>query len=177
MTKEALLILFGDQLEELTLYALKRIGNVEDARDMVGEVALALMSRSEDAGEIRCPMAYFKTSLRHLTFDMHKKSANTVSLDDKGESCIAKTYEQEFERETGLSELLTWLDQQLTSCPPEIAEAFRLRYLDGYPLKEVAKIVGIPANTLAQRFRRLRKQIRKSYPEMWATFVLIFKCV
>ncbi|HPK15732.1 MAG TPA: RNA polymerase sigma factor [Clostridia bacterium] len=177
MEKEALLMLFGNHLEELTLYAIKRIGNVENARDMVSELALALLSRSEDSEEIRYPMAYFKTSLRNMVYDTRNEKTASIPVDPCDPLWNSTISERQLEQETDLVELLAWLDQQLVSCPPQIAEAFRLRYLDGYPLGEVARMVDIPANTLAQRFRRLRMQLKKSYPEIWATFVLVFKIV
>ena len=50
-----------------------------------------------------------------------------------------------------------------------------MRYLDGYPLHEVARKIGIPANTLAQKFKRLRGSLLKSGPDLWL-MILMFHC-
>ena len=70
-------------------------------------------------------------------------------------------------------EFLLSLNKQLEKYPPDLAEAFYMRYLDGYPLQEVALKMGIPANTLAQRFRRLRKALASSDLQLLC-MVLIF---
>ena len=70
-------------------------------------------------------------------------------------------------------EFLLSLNKQLAKYPPDLAEAFYMRYLDGYPLQEVARQMGLPSNTLAQKFKRLRKALALSDMRLWL-FVITF---
>ena len=67
-------------------------------------------------------------------------------------------------------EFLLSLNKQLAKYPPDLAEAF---YIDGYPLQEVARQMGLPSNTLAQKFKRLRKALALSDMRLWL-FVITF---
>ena len=70
-------------------------------------------------------------------------------------------------------EFLLSLNKQLAKYPPDLAEAFYMRYLDGYPLQEVARQMGLPSSTLAQKFKRLRKALALSDMRLWL-FVITF---
>ena len=42
---------------------------------------------------------------------------------------------------------------------PEMQEAFRMYFFDGYSLEEVADKLGVSKNTLSQRFTRIRTRL------------------
>ena len=171
MDKNELIEEFSKCRENLERYAVSLTGNIEDAEDLVSDLCIALLERNTDVEEIRFPRAFFNTSLRHMVYNSSLRKGRCICIDPTGtelNSIIAKSA-----NDMAHIEFLLSLNKQLAKYLPDLAEAFYMRYLDGYPLQEVARQMGLPSNTLAQKFKRLRKALALSDMRLWL-FVITF---
>ena len=160
MDKSELIEEFSQCRKNLERYAVLLTGNIKDAEDLVSDLCIAILVRNTDVEEIRFPKAFFKTSLRHMAYNRSSRKGKCICVDPT--STELNLIIAESTSDMTHVEFLLSLNKQLEKYPLDLAEAFYMRYLDGYPLQEVALKMGIPANTLAQRFRRLRKALASS---------------
>jgi RNA polymerase sigma factor (sigma-70 family) len=86
-----------------------------------------------------------------------KKAVREVSEDP--EIIAINPAKEDVESRLAYRELAQWLRKELSTYSPEMQEAFKMYYLDGYSLEEVAKQLGIRKNTLSQRFSRMRNKL------------------
>ncbi len=173
MNKPELIKHFGKHHNELMLYALKLTGSMQDAEDLVSDLCVIILERHDDAEEVRFPLAFFRTCLRNLFYGSTNKARRLVVVDPTDSSLESIVSDNSEDMEA--VDFLLGLNKRLAQYPPDLAEAFCMRYLDGYPLQEVARKIGVPANTLAQKFKRLRGSLAKSGPDFWL-MTLMFHC-
>lgn len=174
MEKKAIIDAFSKYREDLERYAVSLTGNTEEAKDLVSDLCIALLERDADAEEIRFPKAFFNTSLRHMVYNSSLRKSRCVEIDPTGTelNSIIKYGADDMAH----IEFLLSLNKELAKYPPDLAEAFYMRYLDDYPLHEVARQMRISPNTLAQKFKRLRKALSSSDMRLWLTVTtFIFK--
>lgn len=133
MDKNELIEEFSKCRENLERYAVSLTGNIEDAEDLVSDLCIALLERNTDVEEIRFPRAFFNTSLRHMVYNSSLRKGRCICIDPTGtelNSIIAKSA-----NDMAHIEFLLSLNKQLAKYPPDLAEAFYMRYLDGYPFR------------------------------------------
>ena len=173
MNNTELLNHFAKHHNALILYALKLTGNMQDAEDLVSDLCVIVLGRQDNAEEVRYPLAFFKTCLRNMFYTNTNKARRIVAVDPADPALESIVSDNSGDMDT--VNFLLSLNKRLAQYPPDLAEAFCMRYLDGYPLQEVARKMGIPANTLAQKFKRLRGSLLKSGTDLWL-MILMFHC-
>lgn len=173
MNKNELIDCLGKYQNELVLYALKLTGKIQDAEDLVGELCINILERSDAAEEVRFPKPFFKTCLRNLSYNSRIEKNRFIVIDPTDSSLHQIMSDNSCDIAT--VDFLLSLNKRLAQYPPDLVEAFCMRYLDGYPLHEIATQIGIPANTLSQKFKRLRQSLSKSGTNFWL-MILMFHC-
>lgn len=174
MRLEELLQIFVDKRnrEELYAYALSLTKNEHDAEDLLSDLLILIYEKPE-MQNAREPMAYFKTCLRYRYYNIRQRNKKMVPADSLD---ISQNYSNEGDYTGHLEELETRakLRKSLSDYSDELIEAFEKFYLEGYSQKEVAASLGISPNTLSQQFRRMRMKLRKTYPVLYTTIMIIF---
>lgn len=171
MAQETLIDILMESKAELLRYATKLMGSTHDGEDLLSNLIVTLLQRGENAERVLSPLPFLKASLRNAAINMRKKNQRTTAVDFNDQYWANLARQRDENLDADLFELMTWLNAQLESCQPDVAEAFRRYYLDGYPLRELAEQLGMSPNTLTQRFRRIRMDIKSRYPKLWATLI------
>jgi RNA polymerase sigma-70 factor (ECF subfamily) len=148
-------------LDRLVRYALRRLGDRQDAEDVVQEVFLrAFKDRHKRKGISDVGPYLYRMTLNACTDFQRRPGPVRVSLDEINEAemvCTRKTPSQV----ARAAEELARAERLLQRLPAEQAEAVRLRVFDDLQLNEIAEIVGCSANTVGSRlrygFRKLRQ--------------------
>ena len=147
MDKNELIEEFSKCRENLERYAVSLTGNIEDAEDLVSDLCIALLERNTDVEEIRFPRAFFNTSLRHMVYNSSLRKGRCICIDPTG----------------------TELNSIIAKSANDMAHIEFLLSLN----KQLARQMGLPSNTLAQKFKRLRKALALSDMRLWL-FVITF---
>jgi RNA polymerase sigma factor (sigma-70 family) len=165
----------------LKSFISKRVPNKEDAEDILQDVFYQLIKTVEDTlNPIEQVAAWLYRVARNTIINKGKKKKEEelpVSGYDEDGSILKEFSEVLFNDdnptpETEYLRSLVWqeLETALSKLPLEQREAFELTELDGLPVKEVAKIMNIPVNTLLSRkhyaVKHLRKQLEKLYNDI-----------
>ena len=171
MKEQMLSELYVRQYKSLLSIAFQLARNEEDALDLMQDLAEAIARNDRPASQIQNPMAFFRRCLRNNRINMAKKSEREIVSDpdvvelNPGKENVESTF--------AYKELLDWLKKELAEYSPEMREAFRMFYFDGYSLEEVAQQLGISKNTLSQRFSRIRSRLSKDAVDESLIFTIL----
>ncbi len=152
-------------LDRLVRYAYSRLGNLQDAEDVVQEVFVrSLMDRSKRQNVTMVGPYLYRSVANACTDLIRKRGSGIVVRDEIGVDDMpdhgrppsnALEAADEFRR----------AERLLGQLPPSQAEVVRLRVMDGLRLGEIADVIGCPANTVSSRlrygFRKLRSLVLK----------------
>jgi RNA polymerase sigma-70 factor (ECF subfamily) len=145
---------------------LRRMGvdesQVEDATQQV----LLVFARRSDAIEPQVVRSFlFGTALR-VASDFRRKRQRTVTVVDLDEAGEQAHPAPDAEEQAAQSELRRLLDRALDELTPELRAVFVLAEIDEMTLAEIARVLSIPAGTVASRLRRAREVFAEKANEL-----------
>lgn len=162
--------LYGELYGPVAGYVGRRVGNVQDAEDLVGQVFQRVCERLADYDPRRGSLvSWVLATARHAVIDHHRyqaahgaarsRTTDVTELADvlagapgtSADDPLA-TMIQDEERE----QVRRWLHRQ----PADVREMFALRYGQELRLKEVARVMDLSEAAVKQRFARALRQIR-----------------
>ena len=165
----------------LKSFIRKRVSGREDAEDILQDVFYQLVKAVENtANPIEQVTAWLYRVARNTIINKGKKRREKelpVSGYDAEGNILNEFSEVLFHDDNPTPEAeylrsLFWqeLEVALSELPPEQREAFELTEFDGLPVKETAKTMNIPENTLLSRkhyaVRHLRKRLDDLYNDI-----------
>lgn len=148
------------------MYALRILGDVDEAEDAVQQVFAAIIERCDEL-EIDNFRFYTYRALRNEAVSRLRRSERTTSLDEAPEV-------SEETIDTSVRDALLW--QQIDRLPERRREVFLLSKRDGLSNKEIAEELGISVKTvenqMTQALRTLRDALsRTSAPVFFLPFL------
>lgn len=147
---EAFTELIQAYMQDMYRTAIAILRNDEDAADAIQDTILACW---EKLGTLQHAQ-YFKTwmtkILIHKCLDIQKMRKKVIPMEDYGEPVAEDEYNIE------LKEALETLDEKYRLI-------MMLYYGEGYQIKEIADVLGMPASTVQTRLDRGRKKLREYY--------------
>lgn len=149
------------ELNQLYRYALSLSAHEETAYDLVqAAVERFLKKTSLSSALIEKPMAYLKTTIRHLYFDLerHKKVLPMISIDSDDVSYIEPVNDDLMEdvliNHQQVQLLIGCLNTQEN-------ELLYLWAVEEHTVGEIADIYGKPRGTMLSKLHRLKKCVRE----------------
>ncbi|MBL7736541.1 MAG: sigma-70 family RNA polymerase sigma factor [Chitinophagaceae bacterium] len=156
----------------------KRVSNKEDAEDILQDVFYQLIKTVEsNISPIEQVAAWLYRVARNTIINKSRKKREeewpVPRYDDEGNALEAFSEilfsDDSPGAETEYMRSLVWkeLEAALSELPPEQREAFELTELEGLPVKEVAKTINAPVNTLLSRKHYAVKHLRKRLYDLY----------
>lgn len=132
--------------------ACTRLDHPADAEDAVQEVFLRLLTARPVFRDAEHEKAWLIRTTLHRASDFRKAAARkNVPLDETAQAA-------EPDVENGLRAAVLAL-------PEKYSAVVHLHYYEGYSIKEIAKLLGIPAATVGTRLARGRERLRQMLKE------------
>ena len=132
--------------------ACTRLDDPADAEDIVQEVFLKLLTVRPAFRDAEHEKAWLIRTTLHRAADLRKAAARrNVPLE---EALLASAPEPE-------NQLLA----AVRALPEKYGAVIHLHYYEGYSLKEIGKLLGLPAATVGTRLARGRERLRQSLKE------------
>ena len=132
--------------------ACTRLETPADAEDVVQEVFLKLLTARPAFRDEEHEKAWLIRTTLHRAADLRKAAARrNVPLED---ALLAAAPEPE-------NQLLA----VVRALPEKYGAVIHLHYYEGYSLKEIGKLLGLPAATVGTRLARGRERLRQSLKE------------
>ena len=152
-------------LGRLVRYAFRRLGNLQDAEDVVQEVFVRAYADREKRARITMPGPYlYKMTANACVSHLRTRSRSAVPLETSLAETIPTNIPDPSQAAVALEELRR-AEDLIRHLPEKQAEAVRLRVFDELQLHEIAEIVGCSKNTVAARlrygFRKLREIVTR----------------
>ena len=149
--------------------AMRLAGNEADAEDLTQTTFLKAYRFFDKFREGTDCKAWLLTILKNTFINQYRRRTRgpvTIELDEekfpgvKDEPQLSTTSESE----TGESELMAMLDEEVEEALSSIGEESRkivlLSSVDGFSYKEIAEIMGCPVGTVRSRLSRARRALR-----------------
>ena len=151
-TEETICRLVREYSDMLLHLACTRLDSVSDAEDAVQEVFLRLLSSPvvfRDAGHEKAWL--IRTTLHRASDIRRRAEKRNVPLEEAAQAAVP---------ETG-NELL----YAVRALPEKYGAVIHLHYYEGYSIKEIGKLLGLPAATVGTRLARGRDRLRQMLKE------------
>ena len=145
--------------DRLVKHAFLRIGNIEDAEDIVQDVFVKIYSQKLFGGMEKPELYLYKMTMNACLDFMRKQQLKLRMLrhfeseneHTAGNDALEKLKtEEEFKR----------IDKMLKMLPDEQAEIVRFRIIDELSFKEITAILGLPESTAKSRFQYAIKKLK-----------------
>ena len=163
-----------------------RVSSRDDADDILQDVFYQLAKKVDNAMnpiENISAWLYRVTQNKIINAETKKKEVRMpVFQEDEDENVLEEIsgllfheVEDEDSPETKYLRSLVWteLENALAELPPEQREIFEMTELDGVPVKEISRTIGVPVNTLLSRKHYaivyLRKRLQTIYNDLIST--------
>lgn len=149
-------------LDRLVRAALYRLGNMEEAQDIVQDVFVKAYADREKLRRVRQVGPYLYRMTANACAE-HRRKRKVLSLEDIGSEDIPDGPDEVSQQIAAVEELQR-INQYLSCLPPAQAEVIRLQILDGFSLAEIALIIGRGLPTVKARFRYGLRKLRRIVP-------------
>jgi RNA polymerase sigma-70 factor (ECF subfamily) len=147
--------------DRLVRFAVRQLGSIQDAEDIVQDVFVRLFIAERDDPILQYGPYLFR-SVGNACTDLRRRRARLAGLSDEmafdrlsnagpGPPEAAQVAEEQGRAEAMLRRL-----------PTEQAETIRLRVFDGLSLDEIASVLDCPINTVSSRLRYGFQKLRKA---------------
>lgn len=165
---------FEEHYRDLLKLALRMVKNLDDAYDVLQDVAVVMIQKKEELCDVEDPAGYLAICIRRRALNFIRDSKRSLATAPE----IMKNMRADADPQTEMerTEWTVWLEKYLRDSAPELRTAFMEHYLDDIPLEMIAERMGMKPNTLAQQFRRMRQSVARQSPRtMMHLMVLILE--
>ncbi|NBI66206.1 RNA polymerase sigma factor [Pseudoflavonifractor sp. 60] len=146
-TEETICRLVREYSDMLLRLACARLSCVSDAEDAVQEVFLRLLTAPVSFRDAGHEKAWLIRTTLHRASDIRRRAAKRELPLEEAVQMAAP--------EPGV-ELL----QAVRALPEQYGAVIHLHYYEGYSIKEIGKLLGLPAATVGTRLARGRERLR-----------------
>ena len=137
-------------------YACYRLGNLDDAEDVVQDVFVRFYQLQSEGGTgIKNPSAYLFRMLANLCISRQREAGRYVTVPLAGQPEPANPEAEDFDWE------FRRINQLLAGIPEEQAEVIRLRFYGDKSFQEIADILGLPLTTAKSRFAYGMEKVKR----------------
>ena len=150
-------VLFNQYYERLVLFAESYVGDLETAEDMVQDVFLSLLSRS-DFNEVEYSRSYLYSCVKNGCVDYLRKLKVVDPLDIKLFDAVY--YVGDFnllEQE----ELIRKVEEEIEKLPEQRREILKMSVYDGMSYPSIAEVTGLSINTVKTHMKKAYQDLRE----------------
>lgn len=150
--------LLHDNYRPLDRFVKFRIGNREDAQDVIQEICLAAFQKFSSLNDISNFKPWLLGIARNKCNDYYRSKAKSeeVSFDDIGGGTVSMSI-YGITEQSAVSETIDALDDKY-------GQILNMYYLMDMPQEEIAKRLGIPLGTVKSRLHNAKLKFKESYP-------------
>lgn len=172
LTKSVYKEIFMEYYKPLCLFARKMLSCEEDAEDVVHNVFLAIWEKKTsfvDKGHLK---AYLFQAVYNQSLTWIRKQQFTIRLEGSEEK--KESDENNYLRDRIESEAFLEIMQAIERLPEHRREIFKLSYVEGLKISEVAERLHIAEETVRSQRVKARKQLQIYLKDLFPLCLFIF---
>lgn len=150
---------------KLFRFALRMLGNDDDAKDVVQEVFIRVWNGREQMDQIQNMEAWCMRITKNLSLDKLR------SLQRKGTDSLENSYHVQHndttpDVKTELGESMQHVSQLIAALPEKQRQVIHLRDVEGYTYNEICDILELDMNQVKVNLFRARNSVREKLMKM-----------
>lgn len=146
--------------EKLYRFALRLLGNEEDAKDIIQDAFVKVWNNKEKMGELQNLEAWCMRITRNLALDKIKSRKYRVT-DDLERAGEVPAVHQSPHQHAEKSDLMRRVHGAIRRLPEKYRTILQLRDIDGLSYQEIGEVLEIELSEVKVNLHRARKQVRE----------------
>lgn len=146
--------------EKLYRFALRLLGNEEDAKDIIQDAFVKVWNNKEKMGELQNLEAWCMRVTRNLALDKIKSRKYRVT-DDLERAGEVPAAHQSPHQNAEKSDLMRRVHGAIRRLPEKYRTILQLRDIDGLSYQEIGEVLEIELSEVKVNLHRARKQVRE----------------
>ena len=146
---------------KLYRFALRLMGNQEEAKDVVQEVLIKVWNRRDSMHALNNMEAWCMQITKNLCYDRLKSKTYQINVslpEDRQFEDPGITPDNETERSDSMKQIHQFINQ----LPDKQRNVMQLRDIEGYSYKEISEILKIDLNQIRVSLYRARQTVREN---------------
>ena len=144
--------------------ALRLLGNVEDAEDIVQEVYMKLWSKRDALPDVKDVEAYCVTLAKNMCIDRLRMAEAEKADVDEVPTMLAET--DDVEAQVERRDAVEQVKQIIETLPEHQQQVITLRDMEDCSFEEIAEQTGLTAVNIRMLLSRARKTIRERFKKL-----------
>ncbi|ALL06060.1 hypothetical protein AQ505_11490 [Pedobacter sp. PACM 27299] len=144
----------------LCVFAYKRLGNREEARDLVHELFLCLWRKRTEMSVTVTMSTYLFTAIRNRMLDLisHKKVSSKYV--NSFQNYCTNTENHSADHLVRHNQLLALIEKEIAALPPKMRQVFEFSRKSSYNRKEIAAELGLSEQTVKSHLQHALKILK-----------------
>lgn len=147
--------------DKLYRFAVRMVGDITQAEDIVQDVLIKIWNRREDWPQIQNMEAWGITLTKNLSIDYMRGNKRNEELRPEEGGFQIPAWEPSPEAQLATDDLLQRIKNAMGLLPEKQAQVMQLRDVEGMSYQEIADALEMPMNQVKINLFRARQQIRE----------------
>ena len=160
--------LFKELFKPLSGFALKYVGDLDDAKGLVHEVFVTVWEKFETFPTEMNYKSYLYTAVRNRSLNLIRDKKKNMILENVAEHELAITIDP-----MGTSELEMKIDLAIQSLPEKCREVFVLNRMEGLKYAQIADKLGISIKTVEAQMSKALSVLREHLKEFLSLIIFL----
>lgn len=173
MTQKELHTIFDSYYHPLCFYAKKYLSDNNDAQDVVQEIFINIWEKQLEFPNNQALKSFLYSSVYHACIDIIKLTDIHKRHQDYIFSHSEETENKGYLTDQIETEILTELFTAIESLPNKCRAVFKLSYLEGLSIEEVAQKLDISIHTVKSQRSRAKSILYECLKNLYFTFIYI----
>ena len=174
MTEKYLEEIYNEHYRPLCFYAAKYVKDIEEARDIAQDVFVELWQRGKDFPDATALKAYLYTAVYNACMNHIKLADIHNRHHDHIRQTTSEADERNYLTDRIEAETMWELMSAIDSLPEECRKVFKLSYMEGLDIQEVADRLRLSAHTVKSQRARAKLLLRDRLKDLFPLFACLF---
>lgn len=166
--------IFSEHYQCLCFYANKYVKDMDDVKDIVQEIFVKIWENNVDFQNTTALRAYLYTTVYNACMNHIKRANIHDKHHDKIRLETSEIEQQSYMVDRIENEIMWELLSTIEQLPEECRKVFKLSYLEGKDIKEVADILEISTHTVKSQRARAKKLLQEKLKDLFPLLVYFF---
>jgi RNA polymerase sigma-70 factor (family 1) len=169
----AFTVIYQRYWKRIYLIAIKRLGDEQDAEEVVQDIFLNLWRKRDKFELTTCFQNYFAVAVKFEIFDIMRKRASIAAY-GKTQGISYSEADESMLRKMDFLELQEKFQLTIRALPDKCQLVFRLKHEQGYSQKQISNELDISEKTVEAHLSKARKILKATFGSLLSAVLIIY---